>query len=114
MRNRAKSQSVRMTPSQIRLEQMSLLRKCRPEDNGVEVDWIKVIAVAGSTLYGVEKMLKVFKLWKIASNGAKSAVEGITIRNGEYRSMLATLGRIERRIDHVVARVDNIEARLST
>ena len=84
-------------------------------DNGVgEVDWIKVLAVAGSTLYGVEKMLKVFRLWKIASKGGQAAAEGITIKNGEYNSVIKTLGRIERRLDHVVARVDNIEARLST
>lgn len=74
------------------------------------MDWIKDAAVIGSVAYGAEKVLKVFRLWKQASRQEK----GLTIKNGEYSSLLKTLGRIEGRIDHVVQRVEAIESRLST
>lgn len=77
------------------------------------MDYVKAIAVAGSAAYGVEKMLKVFRLWKQANRGEKAAM-GLTVKNGEYVSLLQTLGRIERRIDHLAIRMDSVEQRLST
>lgn len=79
----------------------------------MEIDWVKAIAIAGSTFYGMEKMMKVFRLWKVAQHKEISDM-GLTVKNGEYRSLLKTLGRIEGRIDHVVSRVDSIESRMST
>ena len=78
--------------------------------DGDNMDWVKAIAVAGSAAYGVEKMLKVFRLWKQAGQ----AERGVTVKNGDYVSLLKTLGRIETRIDRIHTRVEAIEARLST
>ncbi len=89
--------------------------------DGDNMDWVKAIAVAGSAAYGVEKMLKVFRLWKQAGQ----AERGVTVKNGDYLSLLRTLGRIEKRIDGMHSsiekrieglhtRVENIETRLST
>ena len=82
------------------------------------MDWVKTIAIVGSAVYGVEKMLKVFRLWRATAKDLRRP--GLTIRNGEYLSLLETLGRIESRQDHtaisiraVEMRVGNLEKRLS-
>ena len=62
------------------------------------MDWVKTVAVAGSSAYAIEKMLKVFRLWKQTSRESK----GLTVKNGEYKDMVSTLGRIEARIDRLV------------
>lgn len=76
------------------------------------MDWVKAVAIAGSSAYGVEKILRAFKVWKAMYGNAST--KGVTVYNGEYSRLLKTLGRIEGRIDHVVQRVDAIEQRLST
>ena len=78
-----------------------------------DIDWVKVAAVLTAGAAGVEKMLKVFRIWK-ASNHAETAAMGLTVKNGEYKSLLKTLGRIEGRLDHLALRVESVEARIGT
>jgi hypothetical protein len=79
----------------------------------VEVDWVKTIAVAGAAAAGVEKVLKVYRIWR-AANHVQTAAMGLTVKNGEYNQLLKTLGRIEKRLDAHSQRLETIEGRLAT
>ena len=74
------------------------------------MDWVKDGAIAVAGLAVAEKLLKVVRAWKYVDR----PMPGVTVKNGEYKSLVKTLGRIEGRIDHVVERVEAIEQRLST
>jgi len=76
-----------------------------------EVDWVKIAAVLTAGAAGIEKMLKVYRLWKAAGH-AQTAAIGLTVKNGEYTSLIKTLGRIESRIDHLALRVESVESRI--
>lgn len=78
-------------------------------------DWVKMIAVGSSLLFSLEKVLKLMKvIWWPPAKHHPGAGGGITVHNGEYEGLVNTLGRIEKRIDGLVARVKNLEQRLST
>ena len=73
--------------------------------------------MAGGVAAGVEKVIKLYRRMKLVSrieNNNLHASAGLTVKNGEYRDMMTTLTRIDRRVDRLVNRVQSIEERLST
>lgn len=74
------------------------------------IDYSKDLALVIAGLKILELIKKVIRLWRVQEH----ANYGVTVKNGAYKSLLATLGRIEARIDRVDQRVENIEERLST
>ncbi len=87
-------------------------------DHGEHVDPAKVVAVGVGVLGGIQGMLKIYRLLRRAVNKAPA---GVTIMNGEYKSLLNSIQEIhlrqdrhDKKLDHVVQRVDGIEQRLST
>jgi hypothetical protein len=80
----------------------------RAEANVVDV--VKSVAIVGSAVYAVEKMLRVFRLWRATSKPEKP---GLTIRNGEYLQLVESLGRIEMREDHAAMALKAVERRVA-
>ncbi len=73
--------------------------------------------MAGGVAAGVEKVIKLYRRMKMVSRIEAHRLQestGLTVKNGEYRDMMATLQRIDRRVDRLVGRVQSIEERLST
>ncbi len=94
------------------------------ETVALDIDWVKDTAILVSVATGIEKMMKLYRLWKAANHGQTAAM-GLTVKNGEYQALVKTLGRIEKRVDEtkremrggqavLSQRIESIEQRLST
>jgi len=66
------------------------------------MDWVKTVGVTGSALYGIEKMLKVWRMWRAMS---KPRPQGVTIYNGEYAALSESIQNLQVRIDQQSASI---------
>lgn len=86
-------------------------------DSGDTMDAVKAVAVTSSVLLGIRTMLDIFRKLRVAM---KPKPEGVTIVNGEYRTLMHSIQQIHSRQDahqrateHLVLRIDGLEQRLS-
>jgi len=118
--NHAKNRSVSNQTLHRPTQAATHRRKSLLGDNHVQVEWAELaryIAMAGGVAAGVEKVIKLYKRMKMVSRIEAHQLQGasgLTVKNGEYRDMMTTLTRIDRRVDRLVGRVQSIEERLST
>ena len=54
----------------------------------MEIDWVKVIAVGGCVLWGVQQMREIYR--KLARPA------GLTVMNGEYKALVENLEQLKR------------------
>jgi hypothetical protein len=64
------------------------------------VDWVKATAEAGLVAVGLRHILSFFRACRhYMKHGKPKESPGITIMNGEARTLLEAIGRIEKRLD---------------
>jgi len=74
------------------------------------MDWIKTGAIVVSVASGLREILRFFRAYRAMNQPRPNTHYG----NGEITKVFRQIGEIHKRIDHVVARIDSIESRLST
>lgn len=81
------------------------------------MDAVKAVAVTSSVLLGIRTMLDIFRKVRAAM---KPKPVGVTVMNGEYKSLMHSIQQIHIRQDghqkateHLVLRIDGLEQRLS-